>query len=41
MWAWDSGLEDESVETQLAYVWSNPLGLMNKAWELWNLRRGM
>lgn len=41
-WPWDDlGLEHHDIHTQVAVMWSNPLGLMNAAWDLWNRRRAI
>lgn len=39
-WMWDSGLEDQEPAEQLARIWYVPLSLQERAWELWNLRKG-
>lgn len=38
-WFWDSGLEDEDYLVQHVRIWSVPVGLMEAAWGLWNVRR--
>lgn len=39
-WAWDMPLEDDDPLTQYVAIWSLPMGMMERAWELWNRRRG-
>lgn len=40
IWAWDMPLEDDDPLTQYVAIWSLPMGMMERAWELWNRRRG-
>lgn len=40
IWAWDTPLEDDDPLTQYVAIWSMPMGMLERAWVLWNTRRG-
>lgn len=40
IWAWDMPLEDDDPRTQYVAIWSMPMGMLERAWDLWNTRRG-
>lgn len=39
-WTWDTDFEDQPSTVQFLVTWSNVMGLMEVAWDLWCQRRG-
>ncbi|WP_157621777.1 hypothetical protein [Serinicoccus hydrothermalis] len=39
-WTWDTDFEEQASEVQFLVMWSNVMGLMEAAWDLWCQRRG-
>ncbi len=39
-WTWETDFEDEPSKVQFLVIWSNAMGLMEAAWDLWCKRRG-